>query len=153
MSHPIKTQQQYKDAVDINRVLRAHQKDVSKQARYEFGLWDSESTYHQHLNRVQDLQFAFDSLPGRIRSRFSDPSHLLRFLTDKRNLDEAIKLGLVDPPPANDPVSDVYRRTSAMLEESDDESDDDSDESQMDLVKESERPRKAPPLKKPRKKR
>jgi phage internal scaffolding protein len=48
-----------------------------------------------------DAQYQFDQLPALIRDRFhNDPQEMLAFLNDPNNYDEAIKLGLVNPPPA-----------------------------------------------------
>lgn len=47
-----------------------------------------------------NAQKAFDGLSSEIRKRFgNDPLQLLAFLDDKKNKDEAIRLGLIDPPP------------------------------------------------------
>lgn len=141
---PIKTQQQFREQVDINRILGKRNTAVSSRARYEFGLWDSESTYHEHLNRQQDLQFAFDSLPGRIRSRFSDPGHLLRFLHDVRNKEEAIRLGLIELPAA------AGAQVDDEPEDSEDEFEAGPEDEQQDLVEQVEKapPKSRKPLKK-----
>lgn len=47
---------------------------------------------------VQEASTAFQSLPSATRERFkNDPVQLLDFLGDKKNFDEAVKLGLCDP--------------------------------------------------------
>lgn len=76
-------------------------------------------SYHEMLNRVADVQFAFSSFPATVRRRFSnDPYQALRFLEDPANAKEAADLGMLSPeaverlktastapstPPAGDP--------------------------------------------------
>lgn len=59
-------------------------------------------SYHESLNIVLDAQTKFQQLPSDIRKRFSNnPEELLQFLGDKNNKEEAIKLGLINPPTIN----------------------------------------------------
>ena len=55
--------------------------------------------YETVLQRVITAQESFDSLPAKVRDRFkNDPANLIEFLNDESNRDEAIKLGLINPP-------------------------------------------------------
>lgn len=56
-------------------------------------------SYIEALNIVARAKTMFDDLPSELRDRFNnDPTKLLKFLDDPNNKDEAIKLGLVNPP-------------------------------------------------------
>lgn len=67
--------------------------------------------FTQSMNRIEAGKEAFMSLSPDVRSRFNnDLSQLLAFLRDPSNLDECVKMGLVNPPkadvvPANPAVS------------------------------------------------
>jgi len=51
------------------------------------------------MNTIIAAQRAFEALPAKIRDRFANsPERFLAFLADPDNLDEAVKLGLVNKP-------------------------------------------------------
>lgn len=53
-------------------------------------------TLEEHLNRVVDIQNAFQQLPAKVRDRFmNNPVQLARFLEKPENHPEAVKLGLM----------------------------------------------------------
>lgn len=55
--------------------------------------------YQSSLDLIRSSQEMFDDLPARIRDRFdNDPAKLLAFVSDEKNRDEAIKLGLIEKP-------------------------------------------------------
>ena len=55
--------------------------------------------YETALQRVITAQESFDALPARVRDRFeNDPANLIEFLNDESNRDEALSLGLINPP-------------------------------------------------------
>lgn len=55
-------------------------------------------SYHEMLNMVADVKFAFESYPAPVRRRFSnDPFMALRFVEDPKNALEALKLGMLTP--------------------------------------------------------
>lgn len=63
------------------------------------------------LDRIRSAQQAFAALPAPMRTRFNnDPIALHEWVSDRRNTDEAVKLGLLartpapTPPPAPAPV-------------------------------------------------
>ena len=59
--------------------------------------------YETALQRVITAQESFDSLPAKLRDRFqNDPANLIEFLNDESNRDEAVKLGLINPPEKKD---------------------------------------------------
>lgn len=64
----------------------------------QYGDFTNATDYHTSLNRVHAAQAAFNALDAHIRKRFdNDPYQLMAFIEDSKNLDEAIKLGLVKP--------------------------------------------------------
>jgi phage internal scaffolding protein len=55
--------------------------------------------YHTALNQIIASEREFDLLPSNIRKRFdNDPANLVYFMQDKKNYDEAVKLGLINAP-------------------------------------------------------
>lgn len=54
--------------------------------------------FHQAMNAIAMANEAFDAMPAHVRSRFdNDPGKFVDFCSNKDNLDEARKLGLVAP--------------------------------------------------------
>ena len=103
---PSMTQQHFRDECDINNIIARYEQTgmltdpthISNRM-YEFGDYSAVQDYQDSLNCVIAAREMFDSLPSKIRERFNyDPSRLLQFLGDESNRDEAIRLGLVDPP-------------------------------------------------------
>lgn len=59
--------------------------------------------FHQAMNLVRQAEEEFMRVPADVRARFhNDPGELMAFLDDEANRPEAIKLGLVSPPPEKD---------------------------------------------------
>lgn len=70
--------------------------------------------YQSLLHRLNAAQDAFMSLPASVRARFeNDPSKLVSFLSDDRNIPEAIALGI-----ASSPVESSERSQEAGVDES-----------------------------------
>lgn len=99
---PGRTKQSFKDECDINRIMGRYAVTGTldfvnqREARFEDV---SEVDFQSAMQLVAESREAFMSLPSTIRSRFNnDPGKLLGFLEDPSNLDEAIKLGLVNKP-------------------------------------------------------
>jgi len=68
-----------------------------------FGDFDEVDDYHTAVNAVRDATEAFMALPGTVRDRFrNSPQEFIEFCSDRRNLDEARKLGLVPGLPRPD---------------------------------------------------
>lgn len=96
---PSRTQQHFKEEVDINTIVK------------RFGLTGELPTNVPHVlqgdfTNVVDFQSAMDMVvqareafmeqPADVRARFdNDPQKFLSFVSDKANLDEAIKLGMI----------------------------------------------------------
>lgn len=115
------TVQAYKDETDINVMMRRFkvtgQLPVNAQeARY--GDFSSPVDFQEALNRVIAARSEFDRLPADLRDRFgNDPARLLAFLSDERNADEAVKLGLRAAPelPPIDPAQ-VVKDSSGSID-------------------------------------
>lgn len=105
---PSLTQQHQKEDADINHIvarfgLTGELPFADRQPRY--GDFSAVTDYHSAMNAVRSASEDFMSLPAELRARFNnDPALLIDFLAVDANRDEAIKLGLVNPPIA-DPVS------------------------------------------------
>jgi phage internal scaffolding protein len=95
-----KTQQHFKNAVNINQIMERYRKtgvlpSVRSQALY--GDFTTIGSYHEAMNRVYEAQEAFESLPAKVRTKFkNNPQALIDFVSDEKNLAEAIQLGLVE---------------------------------------------------------
>jgi phage internal scaffolding protein len=95
-------QQHFKDECDINNILRQFnitgllpEQPISPR----YGDFTGISDYHTALNQVIAAENEFMSLPANLRARFNnDPAQLIEFLDNSENKEEAIKLGLVNPP-------------------------------------------------------
>lgn len=96
---PSLAQQQFKDDVDINVLLERFKvtgvmpQSVVLPAYGDFlGITD----YRSAQDAVLRAKHAFMDLPANLRARFdNDPQRLLEFVSDDKNRDEAIRLGLV----------------------------------------------------------
>lgn len=103
---PSLTKQAFKDECDINKIVERHAAQgtldeylgLSFQQRSGQYLDLSESVDFQTAhNIVQNAQNAFNSLPARVRERFqNDPGQFLEFMSDPKNAEEAVTLGLAE---------------------------------------------------------
>jgi len=108
---PSMTQQQFKEECDINTIVQRFgvtgQLPVTTRMP-SYGDFSGVSSYQDALNLVRASGEAFMGLASGVRSRFdNDPGKLLAFLADEANRDEAVKLGLVGPPPSAKPSSEA----------------------------------------------
>lgn len=94
------TQQHLAAECDINNIIRKFEKTglvthvTDKVAR--FGDFTNLPDYQAMLNTVRSAESQFMLLPAEMRERFdNDPARLVEFLSDSRNRDEAIKLGIL----------------------------------------------------------
>lgn len=97
-------QQHFKDEADINEIVRRFGLTGEMPANPHLpvsGDFTAVTDYQTALNAVMAAQEGFMALPPDLRSRFyNDPQKLLVFLEDPSNHAEAVRLGLVNPPPA-----------------------------------------------------
>lgn len=99
---PGRTKQSFKDECDINRIMSRYASTgvldfiEKREARFADV---SETDFLSAMQTVAEAQSAFNLLPSDLRLRFeNEPSRLLAFLDDPKNLQEAIDLGLVNKP-------------------------------------------------------
>lgn len=96
------TQQQFKEEADINTIvarfgLTGTLPEVVRVPKS--GDFTGVVDYHSALNAVRQADEAFMELPGEMRARFrNDPQELLMFLSDEKNKEEAMKIGLIPKP-------------------------------------------------------
>lgn len=106
-----RTKQAFKDATNINKIMKKYHNDMRilpPPGQGVYGDFANAMDYLEARQRIVKAQGAFESLSSDIRKRFAnDPAQLLAFLDDKKNHDEAVKLGLVDPPPPPPPPAEV----------------------------------------------
>jgi phage internal scaffolding protein len=114
-TEPSLTKQSFKDACDINNILKKYVRNgvnpfvITQSA--QFGDYTDLPTYQESLNLVTDAQESFDSLPASLRKRFdNDPGLLMDFLSHPENRAEAINLGLIEAV-KNSPASPVTQAT------------------------------------------
>lgn len=101
---PSRTQQQFKEECDVNNILRNYVSTgvlnhVSEIAP-EFGDFSEvPSDYGEALALIEKSNEEFMKFPSEVRERFDNkPVNLINFLQDEKNLDEAVKLGLIKQP-------------------------------------------------------
>lgn len=101
---PSKTQQQFKDAHDINNIMKKYQKAGISYNHLPaptgtYGDFTNLKSYQESVQAAIDADSAFMTLPSSVRKRFNNnPQELFDFLNDKQNYDEAVKLGLIEKP-------------------------------------------------------
>lgn len=102
---PSLTQQQFKDEVDVNIILKKWRRtgDLThvNQGSGNYGDFSNADTYLAAKNAVMDAQRDFDELPSDLRARFhNSPQELLEFVSIEGNEKEAIEIGLIPGPDA-----------------------------------------------------
>lgn len=107
---PSRTKQSFEEESNINNIVARYKKiggnpddlltpAFSPLTSAQFADVSAASDYHTALNTVYAAQEQFESLPATVRERFkNDPGNFASFMADEKNLDEAIKLGLVQDP-------------------------------------------------------
>ena len=98
------TKQAFADECDINNIMRRMAATgvdpyLDNRARGKFGDATNVFDFAEAMNIVIEAEHNFQNLPAVIRDRFgNDPGVLLEWLNHEENREEAIKLGIVDPP-------------------------------------------------------
>lgn len=101
---PTLTQQQFKDDCEVNiimkRLLKTGQMPRFQTKTGVYADLTELPDYQQACQTVAKATQAFGELPSELRNKFkNNPELLIEFLDDKKNDDEAIKLGLRQKPP------------------------------------------------------
>lgn len=102
-----RTQQQFRDDVDINTLVRRFgitgELPVARNLP-EYGDFTEVTDFQTAMQSLRRSQETFDALPAALRDRFqNDPARLLHFLGSEDNREEARKLGLLRPEPLPEP--------------------------------------------------
>jgi len=118
-----RTQQNFQDETDINNIMAKFAKtglvDHVNNIQGAYGDFSTVQDYQLHLDQVMAADAAFMALPSQIRRRFdNDPSHLLAFVQDPANRDEAIALGLVNATPP-EPKAEPKAKASGAVGDGD----------------------------------
>jgi phage internal scaffolding protein len=76
-------QQQFREECDINTIMERFGRTgelVAPIRMPQYGDFDGVNDYHSAMNAIVEAQSAFDSLPAKVRARFSnDPAEFLEF--------------------------------------------------------------------------
>lgn len=101
------TKQEFKDACDINKIIAKYEKTGMIEALSNgepfYGDVSNIKGYQEAVEKVQEAQELFYKMSPVIREKFdNDPEKMINFLDDKKNYDEALKLGMVVERPKTD---------------------------------------------------
>lgn len=105
---PSLAQQNTRDECDINVIMERFGRGMALPENFRapsYADFVGVSDFHTAMNAVAQAGEAFDSMPASLRARFNNnPQNLLEFLSSDDNRSEAVKLGLLHPPPEAAPV-------------------------------------------------
>lgn len=102
---PGRTQQQFAKDSDINNIMGKYKTtgilgDPLRAQRGFFGDFTNIPDYATSKAAVDEINDRFMRLPGEVRFKFdNNPQKLLDFLSDEKNVEEAVKLKLINPEP------------------------------------------------------
>lgn len=123
-SEPTMTQQQFKDEVNINNIMKKYQRTgVITHLNNRQGKFADISNAPDYLEAQQIIvkaDQAFDQLPSDIRQRFhNDPAEMLAFINNPKNHDEGVKLGIFDAklPPLNSSPAPTNNKNDDLNDE------------------------------------
>lgn len=99
-TEPSMVRPEYQKESDVNNILRKYREtgQLPNTARQNptYGDFSNAISYSEALNKVISAQNDFNQLSSQIRDRFAnDPAKLLAFISDPKNVEEGIKLGLI----------------------------------------------------------
>jgi len=97
-----KVQQQFKDETNVNKIVsRFLSHGELPQGTSQMPIYMDHTDvedFTEQLNRVTRVQQQFAQLKPSVRAKFqNDPSNLLAYLKDEKNIREGIELGLIKP--------------------------------------------------------
>lgn len=96
------TQQSFREECDINEIVRRFGLTgelPENLAMPVSGDFTGISDFQEAMNVVRRAEEEFLRVPAELRARFNnEPGRLVAFLADDKNREEAVKLGLVNPP-------------------------------------------------------
>lgn len=100
-SEPSLTKQEFEQQTNINNILKNYKFTgtitmINRKSPL-YGDFTSVSDFKTALDRVNEAQQDFLTLPAKVRARFNhNPAELIAFLADKENEKEALELGLIE---------------------------------------------------------
>lgn len=117
---PSKAKQQFREDSDVNVILRKYKTTgilpELNRAKAHYGDFSNVADYQTAMQSVMNANAAFEALPSEIRTKFqNDPAQLISFVTDSKNREQAIALGLVQKP-AEEPSSPSKAASSSKKE-------------------------------------
>lgn len=101
-TQPSLTEQSFGYETDINNIVkRAVQTSLPPNTQKPiFGSEFNPDSYNQALNIISDANSKFEQLPSHVRREFKDdPQKLIEFVSDEKNYEKALELGLVNKRP------------------------------------------------------
>lgn len=117
-----KTEQSHRQVVNINTIVAKARKGIPPRIQKGDGLYGDFTgyqDYHTVMNRINDAQQDFMTLPAQTRERFgNDVGQLLDFIADPANEDQARELGLLPDKPARpleQPLADLKTAEAAVV--------------------------------------
>lgn len=107
-SEPSRTQQQFKERVNVNNIMAKYKKtgliEHVAAIQGQYGDFSRARDFHSAQQALVDASNRFNGLPAELRDYFgNDPGKLLDFVGDVNNRDKAIELGLIPKPPEKAP--------------------------------------------------
>lgn len=112
-----RTQQSQRDDADINVIVRRFglTGQLPDNIRVpQYGDFTNITNYHDAMNAVIRANGEFARLPANIRTRFNNsPEQFVEFCMNEENIDEMIRLGLIEKRPDGDPKPPVSGEPSA----------------------------------------
>nr|QJB20884.1 MAG: internal scaffolding protein [Microvirus sp.] len=96
-NEPSMTQQQFANEVDANQIMKKYSYRQLPQHQGVYADLSEIGDYQSMMEKAAQAQQAFGLLPSELRERFNnDPASLIRFLQDPKNVDEGIRLGILE---------------------------------------------------------
>lgn len=133
-TEPSKTDQSFKEMVDVNNIIAKYRKTGQvTHLRKNVGKFADVSKVPDLLSAtilVQQAQDSFMSLPSEIRQEFeNNPIKFFNFYHDEKNTQKLIEMGLIPKPeqvPAQSTSSSIKKASKAQITNDDDSNDDDN---------------------------
>lgn len=98
---PSLTQQHFKEECDINKIIERFTR-TGLLPQYpgedmQYGDYTTSVDYHEAMTIVAQAKQQFEALPSSVRDKFdNDPAKMLDFVSKKENIEESVKLGLLN---------------------------------------------------------
>lgn len=99
---PSLTKQSFKKQCDINHIMRGYHhtgffNHINKLSQNPSGLseFNPNKSWHETQTLLSNLRSRFESLPDKVRLKFKTSKNMIDFVSDPKNLEESVKLGLL----------------------------------------------------------